>query len=56
LLRRVCRHRPDSVGTDFPDEDGDTFVRAVDYISESAGGQAQAILETNAMALFRFGD
>lgn len=44
------------LGTDFPYEDGETFVRAVDYISDAAGEQAQAILETNAMALFGIGD
>lgn len=40
------------LGTDFPYEDGETFVRAVDYVSEVADAeQARAILETNAMAL-----
>lgn len=41
------------LGTDFPYEDGDTFVRAVEYIREGATPeQALAILETNARALF----
>jgi aminocarboxymuconate-semialdehyde decarboxylase len=41
------------LGTDFPYEDGDTFVRAVDYIDDAAGrGEAHAILEANAMMLF----
>ena len=42
------------LGTDFPYEDGDTFVRAVDYIDEAVGSptQALAIRETNAMKLF----
>jgi aminocarboxymuconate-semialdehyde decarboxylase len=41
------------LGTDFPYEDGDTFVRAVDYVMEVADpGEAHAILDANAMALF----
>jgi aminocarboxymuconate-semialdehyde decarboxylase len=42
------------LGTDFPYEDGDTFVRAVDYVMDVADpGEAHAILDANAMALFR---
>jgi 6-methylsalicylate decarboxylase len=42
------------LGTDFPYEDGDTFVRAVDYIMDVADpGEAHAILDANAMALLR---
>ena len=42
------------LGTDFPYEDGDTFVRAVQYITDTADpGEAHAILDANAMALFR---
>jgi predicted TIM-barrel fold metal-dependent hydrolase len=46
------------LGTDFPYEDGDTFVRAVAYIDDAAGSptQALAIRETNAMALFGIRD
>jgi aminocarboxymuconate-semialdehyde decarboxylase len=46
------------LGTDFPYEDGDTFIRAVDYIDDAAGSpvQALAILETNAMKLFGIRD
>lgn len=41
------------LGTDFPYEDGDTFVRAVEYVMEVADpGEAHAILDANAMALF----
>jgi len=41
------------LGTDFPYENGDTFVRAVEYVREAATPeQAQAILEANARALF----
>jgi len=41
------------LGTDFPYEDGDTFVRAVDYVTDVADpGEAHAILDANAMALF----
>ncbi|MGZ8745630.1 MAG: amidohydrolase family protein [Mycobacterium sp.] len=41
------------LGTDFPYEDGDTFVGAVDYVTDVADpGEAHAILEANAMALF----
>ena len=40
------------LGTDFPYEDGDTFVRAVEYIADTADpGEAHAILDANAMAL-----
>ena len=42
------------LGTDFPYEDGDTFVRAVDYVIDVADpGEAHAILDANAMALFK---
>jgi 6-methylsalicylate decarboxylase len=45
------------LGTDFPYEDGDTFVRAVDYIIDSTDpGEAHAILDANAMALFGLSD
>ena len=41
------------LGTDFPYEDGDTFVRAVEYVMDVADpGEAHAILDANAMALF----
>jgi 6-methylsalicylate decarboxylase len=44
------------LGTDFPYEDGDTFVRAVDYIIDATDpGEAHAILDANAMALLRLG-
>jgi aminocarboxymuconate-semialdehyde decarboxylase len=44
------------LGTDFPYEDGETFVRAVEYITDVADpGEAHAILDANAMALFRLG-
>jgi 6-methylsalicylate decarboxylase len=45
------------LGTDFPYEAGDTFVRAVDYISASGmpADQAEAILEHNAMDLLGIG-
>jgi 6-methylsalicylate decarboxylase len=45
------------LGTDFPYEAGDIFVRAVDYIPASgiSGGQAEAILEGNAMTLLGIG-
>jgi predicted TIM-barrel fold metal-dependent hydrolase len=45
------------LGTDFPYETGDTFVRAVDYISASGipADQADAILEHNAMGLLGIG-
>ncbi len=41
------------LGTDFPYETGDIFVRAVDYIFAAGlpAGQAEAILERNAMEL-----
>jgi 6-methylsalicylate decarboxylase len=41
------------LGTDFPYEAGDVYVRAVDYISDPAitGHEASAILEGNATAL-----
>jgi aminocarboxymuconate-semialdehyde decarboxylase len=46
------------LGTDFPYEDGDTFVRAIDCINEATAYpfQALAILETNDMALFGLTD
>ena len=45
------------LGTDFPYEDGDTFVRAVEYIIDGTGpAEAHAILDANAMALFRIND
>jgi predicted TIM-barrel fold metal-dependent hydrolase len=45
------------LGTDFPYEDGDTFVRAIAYVNDAADpGEAHAILEANAMALFGLGD
>ena len=44
------------LGTDFPYEDGDTFVRAVEYVMDVADpGEAHAILDANAMALFHLG-
>ena len=44
------------LGTDFPYEDGDTFVRAVEYVTDVADpGEAHAILDANAMTLFRLG-
>ena len=44
------------LGTDFPYEDGDTFVRAVEYVTDVADpGEAHAILDANAMALFHLG-
>lgn len=41
------------LGTDFPYEDGEVFVRAVSYVSESGlpPRDAAAILGTNAAAL-----
>ncbi|MFJ9338482.1 amidohydrolase family protein [Streptomyces sp. NPDC101733] len=41
------------LGTDFPYEDGEVFVRAVEYVSESglAPQEATAILDTNAADL-----
>jgi 6-methylsalicylate decarboxylase len=45
------------LGTDFPYEDGDTFVRAVEYIIDATDpAEAHAILDANAMALFRISD
>lgn len=45
------------LGTDFPYEDGDTFVNAVEYIIDSTDpGEAHAILDANAMALFGLAD
>jgi predicted TIM-barrel fold metal-dependent hydrolase len=42
------------LGTDFPYEDGDTFVRAVEYILDGTDpAEAHAILDANAMALFK---
>jgi predicted TIM-barrel fold metal-dependent hydrolase len=45
------------LGTDFPYENGDMFVRAVDYINdpEIDAGAARAILEQNASALLAVG-
>ncbi len=45
------------LGTDFPYEAGDVFVRAIDYISASGipADQAEAILERNAMDLLGVG-
>jgi 6-methylsalicylate decarboxylase len=45
------------LGTDFPYETGDIFVRAVEYISASGipADQAKAILERNAMKLLGIG-
>lgn len=41
------------LGTDFPYENDETFVRAVDYIAETASTEdTRKILETNAMQLF----
>lgn len=42
------------LGTDFPFEAGDIFVRAIEYINDPQIGRedAEAILEGNAMALF----
>ncbi|HKM75441.1 MAG TPA: amidohydrolase family protein [Candidatus Bathyarchaeia archaeon] len=46
------------LGTDFPYEAGEVFVRAVDYIKDPkiAHDESKAILESNAKALFNFGD
>jgi len=45
------------LGTDFPYEDGDTFIRAVGYVNDAADpAEARAILEGNAMTLFGIGD
>ena len=42
------------LGTDFPYEDGDTFVGAVEYIIDATdSAEAHAILDANAMALFK---
>jgi 6-methylsalicylate decarboxylase len=45
------------LGTDFPYEAGDVFVRAVSYISDPriTEKEASAILEGNAAALFGIG-
>jgi hypothetical protein len=42
------------LGTDFPYEAGDVFVRAIDYITDPhiTQDEANAILEGNAAALF----
>jgi 6-methylsalicylate decarboxylase len=42
------------LGTDFPYENGDTFVRAVNYINDATNSPTEvlSILETNAMNLF----
>jgi aminocarboxymuconate-semialdehyde decarboxylase len=45
------------LGTDFPYEDGDTFVRAVEYIIDATDpAEAHAILDANAMGLFGIRD
>ena len=57
LCYRLIRCRPPLVGHRFPYEDGDTFVRAVEYIIDATGpAEAHAILDANAMALFRIND
>jgi 6-methylsalicylate decarboxylase len=45
------------LGTDFPYENGDTFVRAVEYINDPQieGNAARAILDQNASALLGIG-
>jgi 6-methylsalicylate decarboxylase len=45
------------LGTDFPYENGDTFVRAVDYINDPRveASAARAILDQNASSLLRTG-
>ncbi|HJY65744.1 MAG TPA: amidohydrolase family protein, partial [Streptosporangiaceae bacterium] len=44
------------LGTDFPYENGDTFIRAVDYINDpQIDPAAQAILDQNATALLGTG-
>jgi aminocarboxymuconate-semialdehyde decarboxylase len=45
------------LGTDFPYENGDIFVRAVDYINATqiGAGAARAILDENASALLGIG-
>ena len=45
------------LGTDFPYENGDTFVRAVDYINDPQVDTiaARAILDQNADSLLRIG-
>jgi aminocarboxymuconate-semialdehyde decarboxylase len=45
------------LGTDFPYENGDTFVRAVDYINDPQvdPGAARAILDQNASSLLSIG-
>ena len=45
------------LGTDFPYENGDTFIRAVDYISDPQIDQAaaRAIVDRNASALLGIG-
>jgi 6-methylsalicylate decarboxylase len=45
------------LGTDFPYENGDTFLRAVDYINDPQidTAAARAILDQNASALLRIG-
>jgi 6-methylsalicylate decarboxylase len=46
------------LGTDFPYENGDTFVRAVDYINDPQidSNAARAILDRNASSLLRIGE
>jgi predicted TIM-barrel fold metal-dependent hydrolase len=45
------------LGTDFPYENGDTFVRAVNYINDTKvdPNAARAILDQNASSLLRIG-
>jgi predicted TIM-barrel fold metal-dependent hydrolase len=45
------------LGTDFPYENGDTFVRAIDYIRDPRidASDARAILDQNAGALLGIG-
>jgi predicted TIM-barrel fold metal-dependent hydrolase len=45
------------LGTDFPYENGDTFLRAVDYINDPQidPNSARAILDQNAGALLGIG-
>jgi hypothetical protein len=55
MKRGVCRMRRGAVlGTDFPYEAGDVFVRAIKYITDPQINEheANAILESNATALF----
>ena len=61
-LRRGARSTPSGadrllLGTDFPYENGDIFLRAVDYINDPQidPGAARAILDHNASALLSLG-